>query len=269
MLHTFFFRKEEMMKELKELYAYREMMYNLVKKDLRTRYKGSFLGFLWTFINPLLQLVIYTIVFSTIMRVNVDKFYIYLFVALIPWIFFTTAIQGGATSIIYGKDLIKKVYFPRLIIPLSVVNAAFMNMIFSMVIVFAALLFSGIGLSKYVVLLPVIMFLEYLLALGLAFIFASLNVYFRDLEHILGIIIMGWFYLTPIVYTVDMIPEKYLGLYNLNPMTPIVVAYRDILYYKQMPHLNTLTGILIWSVVFIVVGYILFQKLQKHFVEEL
>lgn len=257
------------MKELKELYSYREMMYNLVRKDLRTRYKGSFLGFLWTFINPLLQLIVYSIVFSIIMRVNVDKFYIYLFVALIPWLFFTTSIQNGATSILASKDLVKKIYFPRLIIPLSTVNAAFMNMIFSMVIVFAALILSGIGLSWYIVMLPIIMILEYLLALGLAFIFSSLNVYFRDLEHILGIITMAWFYLTPIVYTTDMIPEEYLGLFYLNPMTNIVIAYRDILYYQQMPNFSTLWGILIWSIVFIVVGYVLFQKLQKNFVEEL
>lgn len=257
------------MRQLKELYHYREMMYNLVKKDLRTRYKGSILGFLWTFINPLLQLVIYTIVFSVIMRCNVDKFYIYLFIALIPWIFFTTALQGGATSIISSKDLIKKVYFPRAIIPLSVVNAAFMNMLFSMVIVFAALLVSGIGLSGYVVFLPVIMFVEYVFALGLAMIFAALTVYFRDLEHILGIVIMGWFYLTPIVYTMDMVPEEYRQYYKFNPMTDIIAVYRDILYYKQMPQLETLTSIFMWSIVFIIVGYAMFQRLQKHFVEEL
>jgi ABC-2 type transport system permease protein len=257
------------MSQLKELFNYREMMYNLVRKDLRTRYKGSFLGFLWTFINPLLQLIIYTIVFSTIMRVNVDKFYIYLFVALIPWIFFTSAIQGGATSILAGKDLIKKIYFPRLIMPISVVNAAFMNMLFSMVIVFLAIGISGIGFSKYIFFLPIIMILEYLLALGLAFIFSALNVFFRDLEHILGIIIMGWFYLTPIVYTVDMIPPQYLNLFYLNPMTNIIIAYRDILYFKQMPDFSTLWQILAWSIGLIVIGYLLFQKLQRRFVEEL
>ena len=95
---------------LKELYNYREMVYNLVKKDLRGRYKGSVLGFLWTFINPLLQLAVYTMVFSTIMRVNVDKFYMYLFIALIPWIFFTTSVLSGTISIIQNKDLIKKIY---------------------------------------------------------------------------------------------------------------------------------------------------------------
>ncbi|MGL5258292.1 MAG: ABC transporter permease [Proteocatella sp.] len=257
------------MNQLRELYDYREMIYNLVKKDLRTRYKGSVLGFLWTFVNPLLQLMIYTIVFSTIMRINVDKFYIYLFVALIPWMFFTSSVQGGATSILAGKDLIKKIYFPRLIMPLAVVNSAFMNMLFSMVIVFLALIISGIGISKYIIFLPLIMMLEYSLALGLAFIFSALNVFFRDLEHILGIITMGWFYLTPIVYTVDMIPKEYLGIFYLNPMTPIIMAYRDILYYKQMPQFEILGQIFLWSLGFILIGYLVFQKLQKRFAEEL
>lgn len=257
------------MKGLLELYQYREMMFNLVRKDLRTRYKGSILGFLWTFVNPLLQLIVYSIVFSVIMRVNVEQFYMYLFVALIPWIFFTTSIQGGATCILASKDLVKKIYFPRLIIPLSTVNAAFMNMLFSMVVVFAVLIFSGRGLSRYIFLLPVIMILEYCFVLGLAFIFAALNVFFRDIEHILGIVTMAWFYLTPIVYTVDMIPEQYLGLFYLNPMTNIIISYRDILYYKRPPQFETLGSIVLWSIGFIVLGYMIFQKLQKNFVEEL
>ncbi|OOM68779.1 ABC transporter permease [Clostridium sp. BL-8] len=257
------------MNGLKELYNYREMLSNLVKKDLRTRYKGSVLGFLWTFINPLLQLIVYTLVFSIIMKVNVDKFYIYLFIALVPWIFFTTSIQGSAASIIMNKDLIKKIYFPRIIIPMSVVNGAFANMIFSMVIVFIAVMVSGIGLSKYLIFLPIIMIIEYLFTLGLSFIFSALNVYFRDLEHILGIVIMGWFYLTPIVYTPDMVPQKYSGLFNLNPMVPITEVYRDILYYKQMPSFSGLGYIFMFSIAMIIVGYFLFQKLQKNFAEEL
>ena len=257
------------MNSLKELYAYREMIFSLVRKDLRTRYKGSVLGFLWTFVNPLLQLVVYTLVFSTIMRVNVDKFYIYLFVALVPWIFFTSSIQGGATSILSGADLIKKIYFPRLVLPIAVTSAAFMNMVFSMLIVFIALIISGIGLSWHIVYLPVIMVLEYFFALGMAFIFSALNVYFRDLEHILGIVTMAWVYGTPIVYTIDMVPEQYLGFFYLNPMTHMIDAYRDILYYHQVPDFSTLSSIVAFSIIFIVIGYVLFQKLQRHFVEEL
>lgn len=257
------------MEGLKELYKYREMLSNLVKKDLRTRYKGSVLGFLWTFVNPLLQLVVYTMVFSLIMRAGVDKYYIYLFVALVPWIFFATSLTSSAASIIGSKDLIKKVYFPRIIIPMSVVNGAFMNMIFTMVVVFAALIFSGIGISQYIIFLPVIMVLEYLFALGLSFIVSALNVYFRDLEHILGIVTMAWMYGTPILYGIDMVPEQLQPIFNLNPMTPIILAFRDILYYKTMPNLSHMGLILFWSIGFIVSGYWIFQKLQRNFVEEL
>ena len=254
---------------LKELYNYREMIYNLVKKDLRGRYKGSVLGFLWTFINPLLQLAVYTLVFSTIMRVNVDKFYMYLFIALIPWIFFTTSILGGTISIIQNKDLIKKIYFPRIIIPISTVLATFMNMIFSMAVVILALFISGIGISYYVLLLPVIMILEFFLVLGMVFLFSSLNVFFRDIEYILSIIMMIWCYMTPIVYTVEMIPEKYKTLFYLNPMTNIVIFYRDILFYKRMPSFGFMGGVFLYSLAMIIIGYFVFQKLQKNFVEEL
>ena len=254
---------------LKELYNYREMVYNLVKKDLRGRYKGSVLGFLWTFINPLLQLAVYTMVFSTIMRVNVDKFYMYLFIALIPWIFFTTSILGGTISIIQNKDLIKKIYFPRIVIPISTVLATFMNMVFSMIVVILTLFISGIGISYYILLLPLIMILEFFLVLGMVFLFSSLNVFFRDIEYILSIIMMVWFYMTPIVYTVEMIPEKYKALFYLNPMTNIVIFYRDILFYKRMPSFGFIGGVFLYSMAMIVIGFFVFQKLQKNFVEEL
>lgn len=254
---------------LKELYNYREMLSNLVKKDLRTRYKGSVLGFLWTFINPLLQLLVYTMVFSVIMRSDIPKYYIFLFVALVPWIFFSSSITASSSSIISGKDLIKKIYFPRIIIPMSVVNGAFMNMVFTMLVVFAALIFSGIGISKYIIFLPIVMILEYLLALGISFIVAALNVYFRDLEHILGIVTMAWMYGTPILYSVDMVPSKLLPIFKLNPMTSIIAAYRSILYYKIMPDLSHMGIIFIWSIAFIIIGYFVFQKLQKGFAEEL
>jgi len=257
------------MEGLKELYNYREMLSNLVKKDLRTRYKGSVLGFLWTFINPLFQLIVYTVVFSVILKSDIPKYYIHLFVALVPWLFFASSLTSSASSIIGSKDLIKKIYFPRLIIPMAVVNGAFMNMLFTMIVVFAALIFSGIGISIYILFLPIIMILEYLLALGLAFIVSALNVYFRDLEHILGIITMAWMYSTPILYGIEMVPENFRPIFNLNPMTPIIEAFRSILYYKTMPDLSHMGMILVWSIGFIVAGYFIFQRLQKNFAEEL
>ena len=253
----------------KEIWDYREMTHSIIKKDLTTRYKGSVLGFLWTFINPLFQLLIYSLVFSVIMRVNVDNYAMYLFVALVPWIFCASSIQVGSTCILANSGLVQKVYFPRIVLPIATVCSNFMNMLFSFIIVFAALFFTGYGVSPCVWVLPIIMVIEFLFVLGLALIFSALTVYFRDLEYILSIFVQAWFYVTPIIYTIDMVPERFQQLMYANPMTSIVLAYRDILYYQQMPEMKTLTTTVIFSVIFITVGIIVFQKCQKHFAEEL
>lgn len=258
------------MELLKELYAYREMIISLVKKDLRGRYKGSVLGFLWTFINPLLQLVVYTIVFSAIMRAGIEKFYMFLFVALVPWIFFSASITGGSMSILAQQDMVKKIYFPRQVLPIAYVTSSFVNMLFCFIIIFAALMVSGIGINFYALLfLPLIMAVEYVLALGIAMLSSALTVYFRDLEHILGIVTMAWQYLTPIMYPMDIVPEEFLPVFYANPMTPIIVAYRDILYYKKIPEISTLLHASILGIAILLLGNIVFTRLQRDFVEEL
>lgn len=258
------------MNMIKELYEYREMIYSLVRKELRGRYKGSALGFMWTFINPLLQLVVYTVVFSVIMRNNIDKFYLYLFVALVPWIFFSSSLTGGSSSVIASQDMVKKIYFPREVLPIAYVTSAFVNMLFSFVIIFGVLLVTGVGISlKALLYLPVVMLVEYVMALGGAMLTSALTVYFRDLEYILGIVSMAWMYMTPVLYSVDMVPKRLLPIFYLNPMTPVTIAYRDILYFKQIPEIGTLLHAFLLGIFVLVVGSIVFRKLQKGFVEEL
>ncbi len=258
------------MKQLKEIYNYRQMLVSLVRKDLRGRYKASVLGFLWTFINPLLQLVIYTIVFSVIMRAGIKDFYMFLFVALVPWIFFSSCLTGGATTIVNNQDLVKKIYFPRIVLPISYVTSCFVNMLLTFLVIFAVILVTGFGINVQAILfLPFIMIVEYILAMGIALLSSACTVYFRDLEHILGIIAMAWMYLTPIIYSPEMIPEKYLVYFNLNPMTPIVEAYRDILYYQRMPQMASLLQATIVGVVIVIFGAVTFGRLQRGFVEEL
>ena len=220
------------MKTIQELYAYREMIFSLVRRDLKGRYKGSALGFLWTFINPLLQLGVYTLVFSVIMRNGIEDYYLFLFVALIPWIFFSTSLAGGSSCIWAQKDMVKKIYFPREILPISFVTSQFVNMLLSLIVVLIVLIVSGKGLNPIALLyLPVIMLVEYLMALSVAMLSSAITVYLRDVEYILGIITMAWQFLSPVMYSVEQVPEKMLPLFNLNPMTPVIVAYRDILYY--------------------------------------
>ncbi|MCI5845620.1 MAG: ABC transporter permease [Oscillospiraceae bacterium] len=258
------------MKLLRELYHYREMLFSLVRKDLRGRYKGSVLGFLWTFINPLMQLLVYTFVFTVILPSQVEHYSLYLFVALIPWIFFSSSMTGGAGSIVAQKDLVKKIYFPREIIPISYVTSCFVNMLLCFLIIFAVMLFTGAPFNPLALLcLPVIMIVEYLLALGIAMLSAAVTVYFRDLEHILGIVSMIWMYLTPILYPETLVPEKWQALYHINPMTSIITAYRDVLYWGVMPQLATLLEAVLLGVLFLLLGLLSFSKLKKGFAEEL
>lgn len=258
------------MKDLKELYAYRQMVFSLVRKELRGRYKGSVLGFLWTFINPLLQLLVYTLVFSVIMRAGIEDYYMFLFVALVPWIFFSSALTGGAVSVLSQKDMVKKIYFPREIMPISYVTSAFVNMLLSFVVIFAVLFVTGYGVNVLALLcLPVVMIVEYVLALGIALLASALTVYFRDLEYILGIIAMAWQFMTPVMYDASMVPEQLLPIFNLNPMTHVIESYREILYYKQVPQIQTLGSAAVLGVVICVLGYWIFLKLQKGFAEEL
>lgn len=258
------------MKFIKELWQYRDMIVSLVRRDLKSRYKGSILGFFWMFLNPLLQLCVYTIVFSTILPNNIDKFYLFLFVALVPWLFFSTCLSDGTVVIFAQQDMIKKIYFPREVLPISFTISQFVNMLLSFIVIFVVVFISGVKVNAIALLyLPIIMVIEFILCLGISFLVSALTVYFRDLQHVLGIISMAWMYLTPIIYPVEFVPEKYLSIFYLNPMTAITIAYRDILYYGRIPEMFTLVNALILGVVILIIGKISFTKLQRGFAEEL
>lgn len=170
---------------IKEIYTYREMIFSLVKRDLKGRYKGSALGFLWTFLNPLLQLAVYTMVFSVIMRAGIEDYYLFLFVALIPWIFFSVSLTGGAGCILAQQDIVKKIYFPREVLPISFVTSQFVNMLLSFIVIFIVLFFAGYPLRLAALLcLPLIMVVEYILALGFTMIMSAVTVYIRDFGRV-------------------------------------------------------------------------------------
>jgi ABC-2 type transport system permease protein len=257
-------------KKLIEIYNYREMILSLVRRDLKGRYKGSALGFLWTFVNPLLQLCVYTMVFSVIMRNGIEDYYLFLFVALIPGIFFNTCVSGGAGCVLSQQDLVKKIYFPRQVLPIAYATSQFVNMLLSFLVVFAVLIVMGKGISlSAIIYLPIIMVVEYALALGMVFIFSALTIYLRDTEYILGIVSMAWQFLTPVMYSVDMVPESMRTIFYLNPMTSVIVAYRDILYYKKAPELQTLILAAVMGIVLLIVGILVFGKLERRFAENL
>lgn len=263
------------MNRIKKIYDYREMIFSLVRKDLRGRYKGSALGFLWTFINPLLQLIVYTMVFSVIMRTNIEKYYLFLFVALVPWMFFAASVTGGAASVLASKDMVKKIYFPREVLPIAFVTSSFVNMLLTFFVVFLVLFVSGFGINLEACMFLIVLFvIEYFICVGIALLTSAVTVYFRDLEHILGIIAMAWQFLTPIMYSQEMVDESLrahpivLKIWNLNPMTPVINAYREILYYKKVPDFNNMGVAVLLGVIVFFIGWLLFDKLQKGFAEE-
>ncbi len=247
------------------------MIYSLVKRDLKGRYKGSVLGFLWTFINPLFQLLIYTFVFSIVMRSGIEDYYMFLFVALIPWIFFATSLSGGSTCITSQKNMVQKIYFPREVLPISFVLSQFVNMLLSFIVIFAVMFIMGYKFNPLALLCLIpVMLTEFILALGFTFILSAVTVYFQDMQYIMGIITMAWQFLSPVMYSVDRIPAKFQTIYMyVNPMAPIIVAYRDILYYGRVPALITLLTALAMGVLLFAIGWFAFDRMQRHFVEEM
>lgn len=258
------------MSVFREIYDYREMVFSLIRRDLRGRYKGSALGFLWTFLNPLFQLIVYSFVFGTVMGAAYPKYYLYLFVALIPWLFFSTSLVGGAGCIYAQKDMVNKIYFPREVLPIAYVTCQLINMLLSFVVVFAVLLVTRHGVNFLALCyLPAIMFVEYMLALGFTMIVSAVTVFLRDVQYVLNIVVMAWQFLSPVMYGLDRIPEKYRAIFLLNPMAPVLMGYRDILYEKKIPSLSTLIRAGTLGIILLVIGFVVFEKLKKHFSEEL
>ena len=239
-----------------------------MKKDIRGKYKGSFLGVLWSFINPLLTALVYAIVFPFILKGSQDNYVTFIVIAILPWNWFTTVISQGTFCILANAGIIKKVYFPREILPISTATSGLVNFLISTPIILMFLLFSGIGFSKYILFLPVIAIIQYLLTLAIIMITSAINVYIRDAEYIINFFVTMLFYATPVLYSADLFPKQFRQFLYLNPMTTIINGYRDIFYYKQMPDCLALGIIFIISILLLLLGFKIFRKLEKGFAEE-
>lgn len=258
-----------MFKRIKEIYTYRQFLHTSIKKEFRGKYKKSFLGVLWSFINPLLQLLVYALVFPFILRVQEENYIMFLFTALIPWNFFSTTVSQSTSVIISNGGILKKVYFPREILPISIVLSGALNFLISCIIIVIALLISGIGLSQYILFLPIILMVQILITLAIVFVLSAITVYIRDLEYFINVLLQLWMYLTPVLYSINLIPDKFLKILYFNPMTQIINSYRNIFYYKTMPDVRALVIWFCIGMVGVIIGYSIFKKCEKRFAEEL
>lgn len=255
----------------KNLYKYRELLKTNVKKEIRGKYKGSFLGVLWSFINPLLQVLVYAIVFPYLMGASVDNYLVYLVTGIIPWNFFLITVSQGITTIKSNAGIIKKVYFPREILPISVVASGLVNFFISCVIILVFCILFQVGISWHIILLPFIAIIETILALGIVLALSAINVYIQDTEYIISFVLNMLFYGTPIIYELSRFSDAGLlyKLVSLNPMTQIINGYRDIFLYHVMPNINNLLIVASLSIVVLIIGYAIFRKLEVGFAEEL
>lgn len=253
----------------KELYEYRQLLKSNISKEVRGKYKGSFLGVLWSFVNPLLMTLVYAIVFPFLLKSSQPHYTTFIVIAIIPWTWFTYTIMSGTNTFLVNAGIIKKVYFPREILPISIVTSGLINYLISCIIIGIFLLFSGIGFSIYILYLPLIVLIQYMLQLGIIFITSSIDVYIRDAEYIINFIVQMVFYATPVLYSIDMFPEKFRWILRLNPLATIIESYRNIFYYKTNPDFKMLGITFIVSFIILIVGYAIFEKLKKGFAEEL
>lgn len=254
---------------VKDLYNYRELLKTNIKKDVGGKYKHSFLGVLWSFINPLLQIAVYALVFQVILKSNIENYAVYLCCGLIPWQYFSNVVIRGAAVMVDNGNIIKKVYFPREILPISLVTSEGVNFLISTIIILGFVLFGGIGLSWNILWYFLILAIQYMVSIGISLIVSSLTVYFRDLLHLLGVFMQLLFYATPIVYAMDAVPASFRWLLRLNPMSYLIEGYRAIFYSKTMPDFKGLLIAFAMGIIFCIVGYLIFKKLEKRFAEEL
>ena len=252
------------MKLFKNLYDYRELLKTNVKKDIRGKYKGSFLGILWSFLNP-----VYAIVFPYIMRIKTDNYLQYLICGVIPWNFFTTVMGLGMGSIKNNAGVVKKVYFPREILPISATLSGLVNFFIACIIIIIFCVFGGLGLSWHILLVPFIALIQFVLTAGLVIGLSAINVYIQDTEYIIQFVINMLFYGTPILYPAELFPEAIRWVLYLNPFTHIVSTYRDFFMYHTLPAMSSVIYMAVMALICFVLGMFIFRKLEKGFAEEI
>ena len=258
-----------MLGRISEVIRYRELIRNLIARDLRVRYRNSVLGFVWCLGNPLLMMTVFTVVFTILMPNGIEKYPVFILCALLPWNFFSTAVMDSVHSIVGNAHLIKKVYFPREVLPISVVLSNLVNFLLALIVLFAMLFVFRMSLTPWALLLPAIIFIQVLFTLGLAFILSTLNVFYRDTGIIMEAVMLAWFFLTPIFYRIeDLVPQYARLMYWVNPMASLISSYRIILYYGAPPAFDFLLRTLITALVFLILGYLFFAHYSRVFGEE-
>jgi len=251
------------------LYTNRELIGILVAKQLKLRYRGSVLGFAWTLLNPLLLMLVYTLVFSVYLRVDVEHYPAFMLAGFLPWTWFATSLSSGVTSILEGASLVIRSKFPAVVLPVVALTANTINFILTLpiLLVFLAVLQVKMGAALWA-LVPLIA-IEYLFTLGPVLIVSAVNVHYRDFQHIIGHVLTVLQFVTPILYPLALVPEGLRPWTLLNPLTTLVGGFQDVLYWNRVPPWTPLLGLLALSCVILSVATLMFSRYKRSFAEAL
>ena len=251
--------------ELRELWRYRDLLRLLVSNSIKTRYKRSTLGILWTLLNPLLTTLVLTIAFSQIFRFQIQNYTIYLLVGLLFWNFFSQSTTQAMATLIWGSSLIKRIYIPRTIFAVSVVGNGLTNLLLALIPLALVMLITGHPFSLALLWLPLAILLLVMFTLGLALFMSTLAVYFVDVVDLYSILLTVWFYLTPVIYPVEIVPPRFAPLVQLNPMTTMLGLFRSIVYLGETPSLQSWLIASGLAVVSLGAGWLVFTRRANDF----
>ncbi len=268
-----------MLESLRELVRYRDLTYNLVVRELKARYKSSVLGFFWSLLNPLGMMLVFTFVFTVMLpNTQLQKFPIFFLCGFLPWQYCSVGLTTAMSSIVGNSSLVKKVYFPREVLPIASVLAGLVNFLLALVVLFGALFVTHTRMSNYIWLLPVVILIQTAFVLGVSLFLCTLNVFYRDTTMIMDVVLQAWFFLTPVFYPIEILPRSFdiLGvsldlhrlMYILNPMASLITAYRDLLYWGYRTNLDFFLRTAATSLIVLFVGYWFFLRYRHRFGEE-
>ncbi len=256
-------------KNISLIWKKRELVIALTQRDIKQRYKQSVLGYLWIILVPLFTMVVLTFVFSRVINVQTGgiPYPIFVYVGLLAWTFFSGSLLSSTSQLVSNSTLITKIYFPREILVLAAVFSKAFDLVFSSLVFVGLMVFYKVEPSVFIVWLPVIFLIQFIFTTGLSLILSAFNLFYRDIANLLGVVLLLWMYLTPVIYPAEIFPKKFQILLVLNPMAAVIDSYRNILLESKAPD-TTLLGIAgIIALVTLIVSYALFKKLENSFAD--
>lgn len=252
-----------------KLQYYIDLVLVLTLKELKVRYKNNVLGYVWSVLHPLAFAFVFFVAFKVVMRIQMENYTLFLIAGLFPWQWFSNSVNFSTGVLIGNSSIIKKIDFPREVIPMvTVLNDAIHFLLAFPVIIVFMLIYHTLPSVSWIYGIPVLFILQFFLSYGLCLVFSAVNLFFRDMERLVSIFTTMLFYFTPVIFPETMIPERYRGIINLNPLAPLMINWRNLILTGTI-EIKTLIPCLLYSVLFFTAGYILFKKLSYRFAEVL